>query len=172
MSAIGSRTAAKSAAPAHVAPLPERNDPRSILARAAQRARDGSLAYAGAVTPREAWLLQRLGAATIVDVRTRPEWELVGHVPGAPLVEWRRYGEQQASADFIAQLDNLAARDEPLLFLCRSGVRSHHAAQAAAAAGFTHAYNILEGFEGDIDSERRRGALGGWRHAGLPWIQT
>ncbi|HSN19169.1 MAG TPA: rhodanese-like domain-containing protein [Usitatibacter sp.] len=158
--------------PGAVAQLPERNDPAAIFARAAHRARAARLEYAGAVTPHEAWLLQRVGAATIVDVRTRPEWELVGHVPGTPLVEWRRYGEERPRADFLAQLDNLASRDEPLLFLCRSGVRSHRAAEAAARAGFTRAYNVLEGFEGELDAERRRGTLGGWRHAGLPWIQT
>ena len=107
-----------------------------------------------------------------MDVRTRPEWELVGHVPGARLVEWRRYGEEHANPDFIAQLDNVASRDEPLLFLCRSGVRSHHAAQAAARAGFARACNILKGFEGDLDATRRRGLLGGWRRAGLPWVQS
>lgn len=172
MSAIGPRHAAGSGASARIAPLPERNDPRSVFARAAQRASELSLPYAGALTPPEAWLLQRLGAATIVDVRTRAEWELVGHVPGTPLVEWRRYGEERPNADFIAQLDNLASRDEPLLFLCRSGVRSHHAAQSAAAAGFAHAYNILEGFEGDPDGEGHRGRKGGWRLRGLPWRQN
>ena len=59
-----------------------------------------------------------------------------------------------------------------MLFLCRSGVRSHHAAEAAARAGFKRAYNVLEGFEGDLDCTRRRGTLGGWRAAGLPWEQS
>jgi len=63
-------------------------------------------------------------------------------------------------------------RDETVLFLCRSGVRSHHAAEAAARAGFKRAYNVLEGFEGDLDCTRRRGTLGGWRAAGLPWEQS
>jgi rhodanese-related sulfurtransferase len=153
--------------------IPLANDQaQAIFARAAQRARASGLAYAGAVTPQEAWALARAGAATIVDVRTRPEWELVGHVPGTPLVEWRRYGEEAGNADFIAQLENVASHDEPLLFLCRSGVRSHHAAQAAAQAGFVGAYNILEGFEGELDASRRRGTLGGWRRAGLPWVQS
>jgi rhodanese-related sulfurtransferase len=157
---------------AGVAPVAASGELEAILARAAERARASALPYAGAVTPHEAWTLARAGAATIVDVRTRPEWELVGHVPGTPLVEWRRYGEEHANADFIAQLDNVASRDEPLLFLCRSGVRSHHAAQAATRAGFAGAYNILEGFEGDLDATRRRGLLGGWRRAGLPWLQN
>jgi rhodanese-related sulfurtransferase len=175
VSAVGSRPARgreESESPANVAAFLRRNDPHAVFERAAIRARDGESGYAGAVTPEEAWLLQRAGAATIVDVRTRAEWELVGHVPGTPLVEWRRYGEESPNPGFLAQLDDIASRDEPLLFLCRSGVRSHHAAQAAAQAGFTRAYNNLEGFEGDLDDDRRRGTLGGWRRAGLPWIQS
>ena len=58
------------------------------------------------------------------------------------------------------------------MFLCRSGVRSHSAAMAAAQAGWSEAYNILEGFEGDKDREQHRGAVGGWRKAGLPWVQS
>jgi rhodanese-related sulfurtransferase len=50
-------------------------------------------------------------------------------------------------------------------------VRSHQAAIAATQAGWKEAYNILEGFEGDKDANGHRGTLGGWRKAGLPWIQ-
>ncbi len=58
------------------------------------------------------------------------------------------------------------------MFLCRSGVRSHAAADAATRAGWKEAYNILEGFEGDKDGEQHRGVVGGWRKAGLPWTQS
>jgi rhodanese-related sulfurtransferase len=143
-----------------------------IFARAGHRAGEMDLEYAGAVTPEEAWRLQAAGAARIVDVRTRQEWELVGHVPGVPLVEWRGYREQRPNPDFLEQLAAVARRDEPVLFLCRSGVRSHHAADLAARAGYHHAYNVLEGFEGDLDPDRKRGSLGGWRRAGLPWVQS
>jgi rhodanese-related sulfurtransferase len=57
------------------------------------------------------------------------------------------------------------------MFLCRSGVRSHHAAQAAAQAGYSNSYKVLEGFEGDKDAQGHRNTVGGWRFAGLPWIQ-
>jgi rhodanese-related sulfurtransferase len=153
-------------------PKPDAKDIEAIFARAAERARAANLPYAGAVTPAEAWALQSAGAATIVDVRTRPEWEFVGHVPGVPLIEWRRYGEQRPDPAFSGELASLVAKEEPVLFLCRSGVRSHHAAELATRNGHARAYNILEGFEGDLDPGRRRGSLGGWRRAGLPWIQT
>jgi hypothetical protein len=42
----------------------------------------------------------------------------------------------------------------------------------AANAGYAQAFNILEGFEGDLDAQQQRGRIGGWRKAGLPWIQS
>lgn len=127
-----------------------------ILERAAARAAQHGLAYAGAVTPQEAHDLAAAGAATIVDVRTRSEYDQVGHVAGTELIEWRRDGEQQPDPRFLERLSASHAREEPLLLLCRSGVRSHYAAEVAAAAGFTRVYNILDGFEK------------GWLPAGLP----
>jgi rhodanese-related sulfurtransferase len=57
------------------------------------------------------------------------------------------------------------------MFLCRSGARSHSAAEAATRAGWRECYNVLEGFEGDKDAAHHRGTVGGWKKAGLPWIQ-
>lgn len=130
-----------------------------IFERAATRARASALPYAGAVTPEEAHALREAGAATIVDVRTRSEFEQVGRVEGTELIEWRRDGEHQPDPRFLERLAQRHGRDEPLLLLCRSGVRSHYAAELATAAGFTRVYNILSGFEQ------------GWRPAGLPWVR-
>lgn len=128
------------------------------------------LAYAGAVTPPEAWLLVQAQRATLVDVRTAPEFKFVGHVPGTLNVEW--HGKDEAPlAAFLDGLRRTVPADTHLLLICRSGVRSHAAATAAAAAGYERAYNVLEGFEGQIDAQRQRGKLNGWRHAGLPWVQ-
>ncbi len=145
--------------------------PTVILGRAAQRAKDGGLPYAGAVTPSEAWNLMQSGVATLVDVRTRFESDYVGRVPTTPLVEWKALGAAAPNPRFLEELGALEGTKENLLFLCRSGVRSHSAAIAAAAAGHAHAFNILEGFEGDLDAEGHRGNSG-WRKAGLPWVQS
>ena len=144
----------------------------TIFERAAQRAKALGLDYAGAVTPQEAWALRQARAADIVDVRTRAEHEYVGRIPATTLVEWRRLGDAQPNPRFVDELAAQFARERPLLFLCRSAVRSHHAATLATQNGFAHAYNILEGFEGDLDNEGHRGTLGGWRRAGLPWEQS
>lgn len=146
-------------------------DRNTLFDLAAARGHAAGLEYAGQMTPREAHQLFEEGLATIVDVRTRPEWEFVGHVEGAPLLEWRAYGATEPDPRFVEKLAARFPKDAPLLLLCRSGVRSHHAATAAARAGFTRVFNVLEGFEGDQDEEGRRGTLGGWRLAGLPWAQ-
>ena len=145
--------------------------PDAILARAAERARERGVAYAGLVTPAEAWSLMRAGQASLVDVRTRFEAEYVGRVPDTPLVEWKALGAPQPNPRFVDEVDALPELRERLLFLCRSGVRSDAAASAMTRAGHRGAYNILEGFEGDLDQNGHRGATG-WRHAGLPWIQN
>ena len=147
-------------------------DAAALLDRACARARAAGRPYRGDVTPAEAWALHRAGAARLVDVRTRAEWTYVGHVEGAPLVEWREFGAQQPNPRFVEQLAEVAPREMPVMFLCRSGVRSQSAATVATEAGWTAALNVLEGFEGDLDDAQQRGRLGGWRLAGLPWVQS
>ena len=138
--------------------------PGEIFERASRRALELGLAYAGAVKPDEAHRLREAGAAAIVDVRTEQELRQVGHVPGVPFVEWPRGGDAHAYAAFLEEIRSRFAPGDALLFLCRSGVRSHHAAMLAARAGYARAYNVLEGFEGDHGA-----GLNGWRAAGLPW---
>ena len=133
-----------------------------IFAVARERARTLGLDYAGAVTPAEAWALSQAGAASLVDIRTQPEWQFVGHVPDVPLVIWPRGGDAAELREFLARIEARFPREAPLLFLCRSGVRSHSAAELAARSGWSGAYNVLEGFEGDAPGR-------GWRAAGLPW---
>jgi rhodanese-related sulfurtransferase len=148
-------------------------DPQTILGEARERARALSLPYAGALPPREAFELWKGSSkATLVDVRTRAEWNYVGRIPGAIEIEWNHYpsGRNPGFAEELqAAVPDL---DAPLLFICRSGNRSGSAAEAARALGYANAINVLEGFEGDLDSERHRNSVGGWRKAGLPWTQS
>ena len=145
-------------------------DLAAIKATAAKRAQDLNLPYAGALTPGEAYALMEAGAK-LVDVRATPEVLYVGRVPGSVLVEWATYPGHQRNPEFLAQLAQAVQPGDTLLFLCRSGNRSHGAAAAAAQAGW-ESYNVLEGFEGDKDVAQHRGTLGGWRKAGLPWVQS
>lgn len=139
------------------------------------RGRGTGLPYAGAVTPQEALaLLQSSAHVRLIDVRTNAERDWVGRVAIADAqhgaVQWSTYPGGVPNPDFVAQLSAQAGKDDVLLFLCRSGVRSRHAARVATEAGFANAFDILEGFEGDKDAEGHRKSVGGWCKAGLPWI--
>ena len=138
---------------------------------AAERGRKMGLTYAGALLPAEAHKLMQVGAK-LVDVRTKPELLYVGKVPGAVAIEWQTYPGSRENPEFLAELAAVVPKDTPVMFLCRSGVRSNAAAEAATRAGRKEAYNILEGFEGDKDPEQHRNTVGGWRKAGLPWTQS
>ena len=144
-----------------------------ILVRAKQRAEAMNLPYAGALLPLEVHALMRqIPEAKLVDVRTQAEWDYVGHIPESVLVEWNTYPSGQHNLQFLEQLQARVAKTEaPVMFLCRSGARSHHAATAATQAGYPNSYNVLEGFEGEKDPRGHRNTVGGWRVAGLPWVQ-
>ena len=138
------------------------------VARTRLEATEGE--YAGAVTPPEAWRLFKDGHVRLVDVRTAPEVRYVGCVPGASQAEWHGTDPGQVER-FLNDLSTVAQRDETVLLLCRSGVRSHHAARVARAAGYQNVFNVLEGFEGQRNHAHQRGFIDGWRSHGLPWIQ-
>ncbi len=144
-----------------------------IFAAAHERAQKDLLTYFGAVMPRDAYaVIKAVPNARLIDVRTRPEWDYVGHVPESSLLEWNVYPDGRRNPEFLAQLRIKAPDLEaPVFFLCRSGQRSDGAARMAAEAGYSKAFNVLEGFEGDRDVHGQRGRLGGWRKAGLPWVQ-
>ena len=137
------------------------------------------MSYAGDVKPTEAWkLLSENQKAQLVDVRTRPEWMFVGlpdltSIGRRPVLQsWQVFPAMDIDPNFIAELtDQLGDKDAPVLFICRSGGRSRAAAQALTAAGYKRCYNVAEGFEGNPDAERHRGKTGGWKAAGLPWVQ-
>lgn len=141
------------------------------LERARQRAAEELQPYAGSVTPYEAWALFQSGEAVIVDVRTAEERKFVGHVPDTLHVAWATGLSLSRNPRFTKELEAKVGKDDVVLLLCRSGKRSAAAAEVAAKGGFRNVFNILEGFEGDLDEQQRRGGFNGWRNAGLPWIQ-
>ena len=146
-----------------------------ILTIARQRGQEKQLPYSGAVTPQEAYeLLQNNPRVKLVDVRTNAERDWVGRVavPEAQhaAIQWNLYPGGTPNPEFLAQLQQVADKDDVLLFLCRSGVRSRHAAKLATENGYANSFDILEGFEGDKDAQGHRKTVAGWCKAGLPWI--
>jgi rhodanese-related sulfurtransferase len=129
------------------------------------------LSYAGGIPPQLAFELFSSGEAQLVDVRTAEERKFVGHVPGSLHVAWASGTSLTRNPRFVRELEAKVGKNATILLLCRSGKRSDLAADAAAKAGFTRVFNVLEGFEGELDTEQHRGTGDGWRRHGLPWIQ-
>ena len=142
-----------------------------VLQKAKERAQADNLPYAGALTPKEAYEVLRLTTnAKLIDVRSRAELELVGRVPQAAHIEWAFYPGMVANQDFSKQLTMQVDKESVVIFMCRTGGRSHNAATHAAQLGFTEAYNMLEGFEGEATLDtKQRCKINGWRVADLPW---
>ena len=120
----------------------------------------------------------------IIDVRTTAEYAFVGHPTMAaniPLLFTTRQWHaptgsyaMQRNERFVAQVEQIAAKDDVVLVLCRSGQRSAPATDLLNAAGYESVYSVVDGFEGDklknpasiFDGQRK---VNGWRNAGLPW---
>lgn len=136
------------------------------------------MSYAGDITPLESWkLLNENPESVLVDVRTEAEWKWVGAPDLSDLgrevvfIEWNTAAGR--NENFVEDLvkAGVTPGERPVIFLCRSGNRSIPAAEAATAAGIAPSYNMLEGFEGQLDAAGHRGATG-WRAEGLPWKQS
>ena len=138
--------------------------------------------YAGDVSCKEAWeVLATDPAAVLVDVRTSIEWQLIGKpdlesMGKEPIyLEWVTI--QGVNPNFIEELkvalvEHGVTRDAPIFFMCQSGGRSKMSAIQCTEQGYTHCYNLSEGFEGDLDELRHRNSVNGWKVSGLPWYQS
>jgi rhodanese-related sulfurtransferase len=144
----------------------------AALERARQKASENNLPYSGGISPNDAWeLISSAAAAVLVDVRSAEERKFVGHIPGSIHVPWATGTALTRNPRFVRELEAKTKKDQVLLLLCRSGKRSALAAEAATKAGFTNVFNVLEGFEGELNAQQQRGTADGWRHHGLPWVQ-
>lgn len=115
------------------------------------------------VTPDQAYRLQSEGAI-VIDVRTIEERKVEGYIPGSIHIAWEVGPALIKNPRFIRELQIKVPKDATALFVCRAARRSAFAAEAAAKAGFTQAYNVLEGADGNETGGP------GWRARGLPWL--
>ena len=109
--------------------------------------------------------------ALFVDVRSEMEFLFVGHPVGAIMVPWNDGPDWEINPHFVAHVKKAASVDRPIVLICRSGNRSREAGAVLEQSGFTQVYNVLHGFEGELDEHHQRGMTAGWRHDGLPWEQ-
>jgi rhodanese-related sulfurtransferase len=137
------------------------------------------------VTAKEAYdMWQADPDLKILDCRTPEEYVFVGHPPMAVNIpfafqsfEWdaeRQGFRWDLNPEFVAAVTRWARPDETILVSCRSGGRAAMAIDMMAKAGFTKAFNILDGMEGAkvkdpesvFDGMRMKN---GWKNSGLPW---
>ena len=138
--------------------------------------------YAGDVTAAVAWdVLESDPAAVLVDVRTEIEWTLIGKPDLQPIgkepvyLQWvTMQGPNQSFVDELqaALAERQVSMDAAIYFMCQSGGRSKIAAKQCTELGYSKAFNIAEGFEGDLDDQQHRNSISGWKVSGLPWRQT
>ncbi|MBI5920827.1 MAG: rhodanese-like domain-containing protein [Betaproteobacteria bacterium] len=115
--------------------------------------------------------LQENPLALFIDVRSEMEFLFVGHPVGAMMVPWNDGPDWEINPHFVAHVKKAASVDRPVVLICRSGNRSRDAGAALEHAGFTEVYNVLHGFEGELDDHHQRGKTSGWRFEQLPWEQ-
>ncbi|MCK4950873.1 MAG: rhodanese-like domain-containing protein [Gammaproteobacteria bacterium] len=133
------------------------------------------------LSPKQAWdLIQENPRAVMIDVRSDMEYLFIGHPAGSIHVPWIDLPDWKINPHFASEvrkvmLGGLSCDNDsgcaPIILICRSGKRSLEAGHALIDDGFTEIYNVLEGFEGDLDKDHHRSTLGGWRFHGLPWKQ-
>ena len=125
--------------------------------------------------PKQAYdFLHRNSDALFVDCRSEMEYLFVGHPVGALHVAWNDGPDWEVNPHFVGQVKKLAGTNHtmrPILLICRSGNRSQEAGEALERAGFKKIYNVVQGFEGELNDQHRRNSLAGWRFEGLPWEQ-
>jgi len=145
-----------------------------LLDTAHRRSQANSWSIAGALLPHEAYEFLQLAPGTqLIDVRTHAEIELNGAIPAAVHIEWQSWPGWVLNLHFLHQLARATDPESLLIFICRTGARSYRAAAACTEAGRGSCYNVLEGFEGDLNKVTgHRNEINGWKYRGLPWTQS
>ena len=142
------------------------------------------------VTPIDAYAMIKEDPAhmIIIDVRTRAEYQFVGHPENAYLIPYQFMGtvfkekkyEMIENKEFASSiLKKFNPKTDTLFFLCRSGTRAAIALSAAVTAGWPteKAYVVLGGFQGDKMKDKNSAYYGqrvggGWKNEGLPWTYS
>jgi rhodanese-related sulfurtransferase len=133
------------------------------------------------LNPNEAWeLLESNQRVVMIDVRSSMEFLFVGHARGSVHVPWIDAPTWTVNPNFVTEVRKVMlggigmgehGDDAPVVLICRSGKRSLEAGKLLINNGFTEVYNVIEGFEGELDEHHHRSTVGGWRYHGLPWEQ-
>ena len=127
-------------------------------------------------------LLKQNKNSTLVDVRTIEEFDLDGIANATEfedrmlLLPWKTLPEMKENPEFGNILENFLnktfaqnSKDAHIIFMCLIGGRSNQAANYVSNLGYKNCYNLISGFEGDLNKEGKRGTINGWKADNLPW---
>ncbi|NQU13594.1 MAG: hypothetical protein HQ561_05580 [Desulfobacteraceae bacterium] len=106
-------------------------------------------------------MLNAVPATYLIDIRTRAEYQFVGHPINAHLFpylfmtnEFQKkdgkvgYKLSKINENFVKEISKVFKKTDNLLILSRDGTRSALAAKELVKAGFKNTYDIEDGFEG------------------------
>ncbi len=141
--------------------------PAELLARAKKRATPDQQ-HAGFLHPLEAWALVQAGEALLVDVRSAEELKADGQIPHSQHVAWQLGPLLLKNVRFVRELEKKTSKNAAVILICRSGIRSVAAAEAAIKAGFSQVFYVQEGIEGNATNQQI--TVGGWRYWDLPVV--
>ena len=147
-------------------------DIKEIIQSAIQRSITKKLNYKGELYSQEAYYLMQNENSYLVDIRTKEELSLVGFIPNAYWIEWTSYASGEINSKFVSDINNKFLRNDSIFLICRSGSRSHDAANFLEKNGFNSVYNVVDGFEGIKNQHGQRGKISGWKFENLPWTNT
>jgi len=111
--------------------------------------------------------LKKNPKCVLLDVRTKEEWNTIGKPDGEKIGLKThflsiQFGEERIfNENFVQEFKNLnISQDHEILAMCRSGCRSHEAAELLTRENYTCS-NISDGFEGNQENV-------GWKKCDLP----
>ena len=125
-------------------------------------------------------ILKEDARSVLIDVRSNMEFLFVGHPKGAISIPWIDEPDWVINPHFVTEVRRVllggvsCSADvgcAPIILICRSGKRSLEAGALLVESGFSSIFNVIDGFEGELDDMHHRSAQGGWRFDGLPWEQ-
>jgi len=133
------------------------------------------------LSAKKAWdLIQKEPKVAFIDVRSDMEYLFIRHPSGSVNIPWIEEPNWEVNPHFVRDvrklvlggvIDSPEHHSVPILLICRSGNRSDEAGKLLVENGFKRVYNIVQGFEGELDDNHQRSRIAGWRFDNLPWEQ-
>ncbi len=131
-------------------------------------------------------MLQEDNSIVFIDVRTQAELAFLGMASGVDvnipymllddLSEWdnkKHNFKLSPNSNFLPYFNDYIEsigmnKSSTIILICRSGNRSAGAVNLLAQVGYNRIYSVVDGFEGDKDSQGHR-TKNGWKNSLLPW---